>query len=470
MRRKAVRHFPCSLASAGTTERLTIPYNAGTFDLSTTDFSWAGWVDIRTQDSHGLISTGVAGSDANSFLFRYRNSTSLNLLQVIINNGSGGVLSGSVEPPVRLDRLGWAFLTVTADRDGNAEIFLDRVSLGTIDISSKDGSIGTDDWDMLNQIVDSALDGNQAPTWIWNRVITQAEIDDLYFDNIVASSGLLVEYLFPEGVGTSVADTSGQGNTGTLTGGTLATWSPDTPFKKRLAVRNFENALVVNGTSGTTSFGDNFEFDKDDSFSVSLWVKFNSISNESILAKRNGSAEGWELKVRTTGLQFIAEGANGGASQLNSDNPMELNKWMQIIFTYDGVNDFSGAKMYIDGHVVPTTIAFSALNDTMVNNLDLILGDRPTGGLVLNGAATQLRLHNAALTADEVIDLYYDDVANDVVGEWLMTDDSGTILTATVGGINGTITTPDWSTDTPFKARTAITQARTAITQARTSI
>ena len=39
---------------------------------------------------------------------------------------------------------------------------------------------------MLNQIVDSALDGNQAPTWIWNRVITQAEIDD--FEHIQAIS------------------------------------------------------------------------------------------------------------------------------------------------------------------------------------------------------------------------------------------------------------------------------------------
>lgn len=39
------------------------------------------------------------------------------------------------------------------------------------------------------------------------------------------STGVLVEYLMTEGSGTTIADSSGNGNTGTLSGG--VTWSTD---------------------------------------------------------------------------------------------------------------------------------------------------------------------------------------------------------------------------------------------------
>ena len=58
-----------------------------------------------------------------------------------------------------------------------------------------------------------------------------------------ANAGLVAAYSFDEGVGPTVADSSGQGNSGTVTNGT---W----------AAGKFGNALVFNGTSSLVTIAD----------------------------------------------------------------------------------------------------------------------------------------------------------------------------------------------------------------------
>lgn len=67
----------------------------------------------------------------------------------------------------------------------------------------------------------------------WNRALTAAEVSNMYFNNIVPRSGLVAEYLFNETTGTTALDTSGNGNSGTITG---ATYTLDVPLKLRTVV------------------------------------------------------------------------------------------------------------------------------------------------------------------------------------------------------------------------------------------
>lgn len=68
---------------------------------------------------------------------------------------------------------------------------------------------------------------------IWDTVLTQPEIETLYYNNIVPQqNSLIAEYLFNETTGTTATDTSGSGNDGTITG---ATYSADTNVKARTA-------------------------------------------------------------------------------------------------------------------------------------------------------------------------------------------------------------------------------------------
>ena len=68
---------------------------------------------------------------------------------------------------------------------------------------------------------------------IWNRAITDTEMQNSYFSNAVPRTGLVGEWLFNETTGLVALDSSGNGNNGTITG---ATYTLDVPIKKRTTV------------------------------------------------------------------------------------------------------------------------------------------------------------------------------------------------------------------------------------------
>lgn len=74
---------------------------------------------------------------------------------------------------------------------------------------------------------DGAVNGLIDDTRIYNRVLSATEIEDLYKGNQIGNTGLVGYWGFDEGSGTTTADLSGNGNTGTISG---ATFSDDTPL------------------------------------------------------------------------------------------------------------------------------------------------------------------------------------------------------------------------------------------------
>jgi peptidoglycan/xylan/chitin deacetylase (PgdA/CDA1 family) len=68
---------------------------------------------------------------------------------------------------------------------------------------------------------------------IWSRALSATEVQNLYLYNDVPRNGLVAEYLFNEGSGTTATDSSGNGNNGTITGATYVT---DAPLKTRVVV------------------------------------------------------------------------------------------------------------------------------------------------------------------------------------------------------------------------------------------
>ena len=76
----------------------------------------------------------------------------------------------------------------------------------------------------------AGMDGIIDEPRIWNRALSATEIASMYFNNIVPRDGLVGEWLFNEGSGTTALDTSGNGNNGTITG---ATYTLDVPLQER---------------------------------------------------------------------------------------------------------------------------------------------------------------------------------------------------------------------------------------------
>jgi hypothetical protein len=88
--------------------------------------------------------------------------------------------------------------------------------------------------------------------------------------------------------------------------------------------------------------------------------------------------------------------------RLETERPIELNRWHHVAFTYDGKMKASAARIYIDGEAQPTKILF----DSMVTNVTykapfrIGAGEGPEDRF--QGLVQDVRLYARALTAEEV--------------------------------------------------------------------
>jgi hypothetical protein len=71
----------------------------------------------------------------------------------------------------------------------------------------------------------SFFQGALAEVRVWNRVLSDSEIGDLYALGVVSPDGLVAEYLLNEGLGNMAFDTTIAGNDGTILGATWAAGS-----------------------------------------------------------------------------------------------------------------------------------------------------------------------------------------------------------------------------------------------------
>ncbi len=101
----------------------------------------------------------------------------------------------------------------------------------------------------------------------------------------IAPSGLVAAYSFDEGAGTTVADASGTGVSGTLQG---ASWT---------SAGKYGNALSFDGTSSFVDLGNPSSLQLTGSMTVEAWIKAaaNPPDDGQIVAKANDSG-GWQLE------------------------------------------------------------------------------------------------------------------------------------------------------------------------------
>jgi hypothetical protein len=233
-----------------------------------------------------------------------------------------------------------------------------------------------------------------------------------------------------------------------------------TAARRRTAI-DMPYSLQLNGTTGYSTHGNVYDKERTDSFSVSFWIRTTDVTAVMVGRLRvAGTLTGWEVANNTTlgvSLNIISTGTNLINTRFASQY-MKFNKWVHITFTYNGSSDASGVIGYVNGMPQLMTIVSNSLTtSTLGSGVNFTIGARQGGSTGPVGTMARVRMHNRVLTPTEVADLYYDDKAVAVEGEWLMTDGTGTTLTGTQGGPNGTITTPVWSTSVPSKARRIIT-------------
>src|SRR3954447_7540575 len=156
-----------------------------------------------------------------------------------------------------------------------------------------------------------------------------------------ATPGAVAAYSFDAGSGSTVADASGNGNTGTING---ATWTTQ---------GRFGNALSFNGTSSYVDLGNASSLRNTGSMTWSAWVfaTADPPDDGQIIAK--SASAGWQLKTSPdTGPEtFAVVVSPDGTSntQRYSTTVRALNTWYYVTGVYDAAA--RALHIYVNGQL-----------------------------------------------------------------------------------------------------------------------
>ena len=232
-----------------------------------------------------------------------------------------------------------------------------------------------------------------------------------------AGGGLVAAYGFEEGSGSSVADASGNGHTGSISG---ATWASAGKFGK---------ALSFNGSNAMVTVPDAADLHLSTAMTLEAWVNPASVTSDwrDVIYKGN---DNYYLGATTSSSGKPAAGSiiGGSYAEAYGTSALATGAWTHLAMTYDG----TAVRLFVNG----TQVASTAKTGTIASSTNpLQIGGDSIYGQFFSGLIDEVRIYNVALTATQI----QADMAAPVVsgsGDGQVPSAPGT-LTATAAGSTG---------------------------------
>lgn len=211
--------------------------------------------------------------------------------------------------------------------------------------------------------------------------------------------GLVGWWKFDEGSGTSISDSSGFGNSGTISLGTTGNTSIATAW----VTGKVGYALSFDGSDDYVSIS-NADLQKmgTNDFTVSGWVYFYSNSGGGFgggcIMGGPSLIPGWQVGIDWTSFEIYTRDSSGTTIAGYASSNISLNTWHYLT----GVRNNTHQYIYLDGQLV------SSATGTVrnVSNTDLPRIGKCYSGASTNGLLDEIRLYNKALSATEVLQIY----------------------------------------------------------------
>lgn len=443
-------------SGASVSENSTNSLNFGTNDFSVS--FWAYHRDYTNPKSLVSMHKGDQAYTAGHPGWEFGNSYNSTGYLFAINDGTHLVQSYiPMDPGFRPADVQnkWAYFVFVVSRtNGKVSLYVNGVKQSTdLDISSVTGSINNALEFRIGNINGWMIDGLVDEVKMYNYALTSAEIKlDMNHGasqvlgamsntsglagGTVASNSASAAYCIPgdtstcsspvgewnfeEKKGTTTNDTSGNGNTGTISG---ATWTQG-KYGAALNFNGLDPDSVSLGNPAVLNFGSN-------SFTYSLWVYVpKSVGPYDMAWYKGGSSAGdpgYDMELGTGAWAAdIADGA--GTKQISLGNET-LNQWVQLTVVIDRANH--QFISYSNGAKIDWTdiTGFGSTSGTGA------LISRPA--YPFNGKVDQVRVYNYARTPAQVA---YDYNRGIPVGWWKFDECQGTTAHDSSGnGNNGTI-------------------------------
>ncbi len=238
--------------------------------------------------------------------------------------------------------------------------------------------------------------------------------------------GLVSAWHFDENSGFIATDAKGM-NSGTISG---ATWVP--------GINN--SALNFDGTVGHVQIPNSSSINNTtNQISLSCWFKMNTVGdNGTFLYNRVKYVLHLDAQGR---VSFSIYNPTWTSLVMDYSDRILDTDWHHAVATYDGAQ----MKIYIDGALKKTLATTGNLQSS---TSDLYIGDQATNNY-FPGIIDEVLLYSRPLTDAEVLSIFADTpnpgTGTDLISEWPLNENTGTVVTDVANGNNGTITGATWN-------------------------
>src|SRR2546425_6460313 len=196
--------------------------------------------------------------------------------------------------------------------------------------------------------------------------------------------GLVAAYGFAEGAGTTVADSSGNNNMGTISG---ATWT---------TAGRFGSALAFNGTSAVVTVPNSTSLQLTTGMTLEAWV-YPTVAPTGWRAVIDKNVDRYYLMASSDQGNRPVIGGTWAAGNQNTVGPsvLAVNTWTHLATTFDGAT----VRLYVNGAQVASQAQTTPLT-TSTGTLQ-IGGDAYTGENFA-GLIDEVRIYSRALSVAEI--------------------------------------------------------------------
>ena len=210
-----------------------------------------------------------------------------------------------------------------------------------------------------------------------------------------AHAGLVLHYKFDETSGTTATDSSGSGNTGTLTNMAGSEWTTG----------KVGGALDFDGTNDYVNLGSVASADPlalaSSAFTMAAWINTPLTGDifQRIVSKATDfyGVDGYEFAIGNAGRLRLY--VNGNDFRSANENIVGANTWTHVAVTADGSN----YQFYVNGVAHDGEFSTGSYNAPPSVTANANVGRQSAAGVRrFNGSMDELRIYNSALSASEI--------------------------------------------------------------------
>jgi hypothetical protein len=155
-------------------------------------------------------------------------------------------------------------------------------------------------------------------------------------------------------------------------------------------------------------------FDRFEPFSVALWIKTPDFKDRAVVLHRSMSwtdagSRGYQLLIEDGKLSVgLIHFWPGNAIGIKAREPLALNQWTHVTFTYDGSSRASGVALYVDGTRAAADVVRDHLTKTITGggNDQITIGQRFRDRGFKNGLVDEIRVFGREISPLEAAGLH----------------------------------------------------------------